>query len=95
MEYPFDEMHKNALISSLELVLMSLGNTKYHLFVAKLGAIHDTTVRECYRKPEYLKAALKEVYQKDYDYIINESKAHLHELANEKDIASFFQVMES
>jgi hypothetical protein len=90
----YAEQHKIALISCMEVVLMSMGNTKYNLVVAKLGS-HDIAIRECYKHPEYLKSVLNEVYQEDYDYIINEIKAQLDELVNEKDIAEFFKVMES
>jgi hypothetical protein len=66
----YAEQHKIALISCLEVVLMSMGNTKYNLVVAKLGS-YDIAIRECYKNPEYLKSVLKEVYQEDYDYIIS------------------------
>ena len=91
----YTEQHKIALISSLELVLMSMGNTKYHLVSAKLNAAHDVGIKDCYEHPEYLKPILQEVYKKDYDYIINEIKLHLDELVNEQDIARFFKVMEN
>jgi len=91
----FDEQRKMALISCLEVVLMSRGNTKYNLLVAKLNSLHDCTLRDCYEHPEYLRPILKEVYKEDYDHIINEIKLQLDELVNEKDIASFFKIMES
>ena len=87
--------HKIALVASLEIVLMSIGNTKYHLTVAKLRSLYDIDIRECYDHPEYLKTVLKEVYKEDYDYIIGEVKARLDELINEKDLAQFFKIMES
>ena len=91
----YAEQHKIALISSLELVLMSMGNTKYHLVAAKLNAGHDMGIKDCYEHPEYLKPILKEVYTKDYDYIINEIKLNLDELINEQDISRFFKIMET
>jgi len=91
----YAEQHKIALISSLEVVLMSMGNTKYNLVVAKLNSLYDCSIRDCYEHPEYLKPILKEVYSKDYDRIIDEVKAHLDELVNEEDLANFFKIMES
>ena len=91
----FNEQHKVALISCLEVVLMSKGNTKYNLLVAKLNSHYDCTVRDCYEHPEYLKPTLKEVYKEDYDYIVNEIKSQLDELVNEKDMSHFFKIMES
>ena len=91
----YTEQHMIALVSSLEVVLMSMGNTKYNLLMAKLNSLYDCSLRDCYKHPEYLKPVLKEVYSKDYDYIINEVKAHLDELVNEEDLANFFKIMES
>ncbi|MGI0046357.1 MAG: hypothetical protein ACREBB_04110 [Nitrosotalea sp.] len=91
----YAEQHKIALVSSLEVVLMSMGNTKYNLLVAKLDSLYNMTIRECHEHPEYLKSVLKEVYSKDYDAIISEVKAHLDELIDEEDMVSFFKVMES
>ena len=91
----YAEQHMIALVSSLEVVLMSMGNTKYNLVVAKLNSLYDCSIRDCYEHPEYLKSILKEVYSKDYDRIIDEVKAHLDELVNEEDLANFFKIMES
>jgi len=91
----FDEQHKDALISSIEIVLMSGGNIKYNMTVAKLNSYYDCTLRDCYEHPEYLKTVLKEVYMKDYNSIIEEIKLRLRDLVNEKDIADFFKIMES
>jgi hypothetical protein len=71
-----------------------MGNTKYNLVVAKLNT-HDISIRDCYTHPEYLKPILKEVYQEDYDHIINEVKARLDELISDQDVAQFFKIMES
>ncbi len=88
------EAHKSALVSCIEVVLMSMGNTKYNLVMAKLG-VHNVAIWDCYEHPTYLKPILKEVYGEDYDYIINEIKARLDDLINEKDISNFFKIMES
>ena len=91
----FKEQNKVALISCIEVVLMSMGNTKYHLVTAKLNA-YNAVMRDSYKNPEYLKTVLKEVYQNDYDYIISEIKLHLgDDLVKEEDIAEFFKIMES
>jgi len=91
----FRELHNAALISCLEVVLMSKGNTRYNLAVAKLNSLYNCTIRDCYENPEYLKTVLKEVYKEDYNSIIDEIKLQLDELVNEKDIANFFKIMES
>jgi len=91
----YNEQRKLALVSCLEVVLMSMGNTKYNLLVTKLDSLYDCTVRDCYEHPEYLKPALKEVYTEDYNSIIEQIKVHLGDLSNEDDLANFFKIMES
>ena len=91
----FDEQHKVALISCLEVVLMSKGNIKYNLAVAKLNSLYDCTIRDCCENPKYLKAVLKEVYKEDYNSIIEEIKSYLDELVNDEDISNFLKIMES
>ena len=91
----FDEQHKVALISCLEVVLMSRGNTKYNLLLAKLDSLYGSTIRDCYDHPEYLRTILKEVYAEDYNSILGEIKMQLDELVHEKDLADFFKIMES
>jgi len=92
----FDEQHKIALISCLEITLMSKSNTKYNLVVAKLNSHYDCSIRDCCDKPEYLKTILKDVYKEDYNSIIEEIKLQLDEdLVKEKDMSNFFKVMES
>ena len=90
----FDERRGIALISIIEMVLMRKENTKYNLLVAKLSSRYDCTVRDCYQHPEYLRAVLKEVYNDDYNPIIDDIKLHLGDLSNEKDITTFFKIME-
>ena len=92
----FDEQHKIALISCLEITLMSKSNTKYNLVVAKLNSHYDCSIRDCCDKPEYLKTILKDVYKEDYISIVEEIKLQLDEdLVKEKDMSNFFKVMES
>ena len=88
------EQNKIALISCIELVLMSMGNTKYNVVIAKLHA-YNVTMRDSYKNLEVLKNILKEVYVFEYNRIISDIKLHLGDLVEEKDIAEFFRVMES
>lgn len=54
------EENKLALISCIEVVLMSMGNTKYNLATAKLNA-YNITMRDSYKNLADLKTVLKEV----------------------------------
>ena len=91
----FDEQHKIALISCLEVVLMSKSNTKYNSVVAKLNSLYDLSIRDCCENPDSLRTVLKEVYKEEYRPIIEEIKSYLDELIKEKDMSEFFKVMES
>ena len=73
---------------------MSMGNTKYHMVIAKLNA-YNITMRDSYKNLEELKTVLKEVYVLEYNQVISEIKIQLGDLTEEKDIAEFFKVMES
>jgi len=88
------EQNKLALISCIEVVLMSTGNTKYNMVIAKLN-VYNIAMRDSYKNLEELKTVLKEVYVFEYNQVISEIKIQLGDLSNEKDIAEFFEVMES
>ncbi len=90
----FKEQNKLALISCIEVVLMSMGNTKYNLVVAKLN-VYNIEMKDSYKNLEELKTVLKEVYVFEYNQVISEIKIQLGDLSDEKDIAEFFKVMES
>ena len=93
MEF-FKEQNKLALIAALEIVLMSMGNTKYNVVIAKLHA-YNITMRDSYKNLEALKTILKDVYVFEYNQVISDIKIQLGDLAEEKDISEFFKVMES
>ena len=90
----FKEENKLALISCIEIVLMSMGNTKYNMVIAKLNS-YNLTMRDSYKNLEELKTVLKEVYVFEYNQVISEIKIQLGDLSNEKDVAEFFKIMES
>ena len=91
----FEEQHRSALMSCIELVLMRKSNVNYHTVQAKLMAICNRNLIDCYEYPKYLRDVLKGVYKEDYTSIIDEIKFELGELVEEKDMAKFFKVMES
>ena len=91
----FEEQHRSALMSCIELVLMRKSNVNYHTVQAKLMAICNRNLIDCYDYPKYLRDVLKGVYKEDYNSIIDEIKFELGELVEEKDMAKFFKIMES
>ena len=88
------EQNKLALISCIELVLMSMGNTKYNVVIAKLNA-YNISMRDSYKDLEVLKTILKEVYVFEYNRVISDVKLYLGDLIEGKDMVEFFRVMES
>jgi len=92
----FDEQHKVALMSCIEIVLMRRSGANYHLIQARLNAICNRNLIDCYEYPKYLRDVLEEVCKEDYNSIVNEIKLHLgDDLIAEKDIANFLKTMES
>ena len=92
---PFEKQHRIALMSCIELVLMRKSNTNYHTVQAKLNAICNRNLIDCYEYPKYLRDILKDVYKQDYKSIIEEIKFELGELVEEKDIFKFLKIMQS
>jgi len=81
-----------ALFACIEIVLMRRGNVNYNLVLAKLNALYDCKITDCYEQPEYLKTVLREVYKEDYDSIIHEIRLELGDLAVEE-INDFIQIL--
>lgn len=92
----FHEQHGVALMSCIEVVLMRRNGANYHLIQARLNAICNRNLMDCYEYPKYLRDVLKEVYKENYASIIEEIKSYLgDDLSHEKDIVDFFKIMES
>jgi predicted alpha/beta-fold hydrolase len=63
--------------------------------LAKLGALYDCKIMDCYDHPEYLKAVLEDVYKEDYRSVILQIRSYLGELEDDPEIIPFFKTMES
>ena len=74
---------------------MKSGNTNYNLVIAKLNALYDAGLRDCYDHPDYLRIILKEVYKDNYQSILNEIKMCLDDLLQVEDISNFIKIMET
>ena len=84
---------KAALVLSIEIVLMRRGGPQYHQIVAKLENYYDCKIFDCFEHPEYLKAVISEVYPNDYQKIIDDLIVELDELATQKEIAEFLNLL--
>ncbi len=87
--------NKLALISCIELVLMKSGNEKYNAVLAKLNALYEAGLADCYDHPEYLRLTLKEVYGDNYQSVINEAKMCLDDLLWDREIMRFVSTLEN
>jgi hypothetical protein len=91
----FEEQHRSALMSCIEVVIMRRSNANYHLVQAKLNTLCNRNLIDCYEYPKYLRDVFMDVYKENYSSIIKEVKLELGELVEEKDIANFLKIMES
>ena len=83
-------------MTCIELVLMKRGNADYILIHAKVDALYHCDVRECIDHPEYLREVLKEVYQEEYDSILDEISLETDRLVGMDQFKNnFFKVMKS
>jgi homoserine trans-succinylase len=78
-----------AMVGSLvELVLMRWG-PQYHAVIAKLEHRYNCKIIYCFDHPEYLRAVLRETYNKDYEAIVGAIEAEFGEAVEQTEIANF------
>ena len=89
-------MDKIAFATCIQLVLMRLRDTNYHLVLAKLQSYYGCEVLECLEHPEYLKTVLREVYKEDYNSVLNEISVESKKLVDMNEFkVQFLKVMKS
>lgn len=95
MTFPHDD-DKITFMTCIELVLMKRGNADYILIQARLDALYHCEVSECIDHPEYLSEVLKEVYQEEYESVLDEIRLETSRLVGMDQFKTkFFKVMES
>lgn len=82
-----------ALVLSIEIVLMRKGGPQYHQVLARLERDYECKIFDCYEHPEFLKSVLQEVYPNDYQKIIDDLIVELDEMATQKEIAEFLNLL--
>jgi hypothetical protein len=85
--------NKSMVVLSVEVVLMRKGGPQYHLVLARLERDYGCKIYDCFERPDYLKAVLKDVYGSDYDIIMDSLESELGELVSEKEVARFLEVL--
>lgn len=91
---PADKINKALLSLCVELVLLKMGVPEYEKVVDKLEKEYNTTIPDCSKNPEHLKAVLQDVFGDAYSDIIREIKAKIGEAYSKKYFADFIFVME-
>ncbi|MFB5645473.1 MAG: hypothetical protein ACE5R3_02610, partial [Nitrosopumilaceae archaeon] len=69
-----EEQIKENLALSIEVVLMRRGGPEYHLVTAKLKNDFGLEISDCCENPQHLRKILKEVYNDDYESVVEEIK---------------------
>ncbi|WP_133121039.1 hypothetical protein [Candidatus Nitrosotalea bavarica] len=91
-----DEDNRIAFMTCIEVALMKQGNTSYNLVLAKLNARYGCGIHECVDHQEYLKTVMKEVYEGNYNDVLDAISLETDKLENMDEFkANFFKFMMS
>ncbi|MBI3639304.1 MAG: hypothetical protein HY223_03215 [Thaumarchaeota archaeon] len=83
-----------ALVSLvIEKTLLDIGKPVYEKVTDSLCKKYHCYIPDCFEKPEYLKAVLKDLYGESYDEIINSIKRELDEFVYNKKVNMFLRVL--
>ncbi len=78
---------------AIEKTLLGMKEAVYEKVADELCEKYHCYIPDCFEKPEYLKAVLKDLYVESYNEIINSIKRELDEFAYHKKIEKFLQVL--
>ena len=81
---------KKALVTlAIEKTLLNMGEPAYEKVICILNEKHRCLLSDCFEKPQYLKAVLKEVHRESYNEIVNSIREKLKILPIIKWLKSF------
>ncbi len=78
---------------AIEKTLLDIGKPVYEKVADSLYKKYHCYIPDCFEKPEYLKAVLKELYGESYNEIVNSIEQELKEVIENKKIEKFLQVL--
>ena len=87
------DVMKALVVLAIEKTLLDIGKSTYDKVVDILNKKYNCYVPDCFEKPEYLRAVLKELCGESYNEIINSIQHELDEFAYKKRIDAFLQVL--
>ena len=88
-----DDEHINAdvVASIVEKILMNIGMTAYTK-VSEILTEYNITFTDCYRKPDILNFAIKEVFDNEYLSVVEKIRTEFGKLEDENhNLAKFLQ----
>ena len=88
-----DKNLKALVAISVEVVLMRTNGPQYFSVTAKLEGDYGCKITDCFEHPEYLKNVLRNVYGDSYGKILEDLESELGEIASEKEIQDFLNVL--
>lgn len=87
-----EKLVANAVGVILEKVLMEFGVSN-HTKIAQILGDHNMTFSDCYRKPNVLNLALKQVFDGEYLHHVQKIKTELMSLEEDHKIESFIELI--
>lgn len=88
-----DNNLKALVAISIEVVLMRTNGPQYFSVLASLERDYGCKIADCFEHPEYLKNALKNVYENSYGKVLDDLESELGEMTAEKEIRDFLNVL--
>jgi hypothetical protein len=88
-----DSCWKALVTLAIEKTLFDIGKPAYETIVDVLYKKYHCYIPDCFEKPEYLKAVLKELCGESYNEIVNSIKQELKVGTENKKIEMFLQVL--
>jgi hypothetical protein len=88
-----DNAMKALVTLAIEKTLLNIGKPVYDNVIDRLDKKYQCYMPDCFEKPEYLKAVLKELYVESYNEIVNSIQQELKEFVDNKRIERFLQVL--
>lgn len=88
-----EEIMKALVTLAIEQTLGESTNAAFKTVTNKLLSDFDCDLSDCFEKPEYLKAVLKELYGESHNKIVNSIEQELKDFTYNKKIKTFLEVL--
>ena len=86
--------NKTAVGLSIEVVLIQTGAEKYRQVNKYLEEKFNVDFLACFDNPQYLRAALKQVYGNNFESVIEQIIFEINDLATNDDVKTFLEKLQ-